>query len=302
MTTGSRRVRGEAGPGTTPAHVAVLVCAAVALAVGPAHAGTPQPAAVPAPPAVLAGHMAVYDLSLASSKGARSVISVRGRIAYDFGGDACEGYPLSFRQVSVVEPSEGESRLSDLRSTTFEEGDGSGFKFRQETQAGARAANLVDGHAERSGGDRTVIELSKPKRERQTVEGEVLFPSQHMKRLIEAARAGQSTFAVKVFDGSDDGRKVFDTLSIIGKRIAPGRSDGLEPAALKAGLDKIARWPVTITYFTPGEGERTPIYAISFDMFENGISGALKLDYGDFVVKGDMKTLDLKSASKTCQR
>ena len=47
-------------------------------------------------------------------------------------------------------------------------------------------------------------------------------------------------------------------------------------------------WPVRLSYFTTGEGERTPIYTLSFDLYENGVSGALKLDYGDFAILGDM--------------
>ena len=46
--------------------------------------------------------------------------------------------------------------------------------------------------------------------------------------------------------------------------------------------------------------EQTPIYAIGFDMYENGISRALKLDYGDFVVDGTMSSLEVKSA-KPCR-
>ena len=48
-------------------------------------------------------------------------------------------------------------------------------------------------------------------------------------------------------------------------------------------------------------GEQTPIYAISFEMYENGISRALQLDYGDFVIDGKMSSLEVKKA-KACWR
>ena len=41
-------------------------------------------------------------------------------------------------------------------------------------------------------------------------------------------------------------------------------------------------------------GEQTPVYSISFEIFENGISRALVLDYTDFTIKGEMTSLDLK--------
>ena len=49
-------------------------------------------------------------------------MSARGRILYDFSGNACEGYALQFRQVSELDNGEGKVTLSDLRSTTWEDG------------------------------------------------------------------------------------------------------------------------------------------------------------------------------------
>ena len=39
-----------------------------------------------------------------------------------------------------------------------------------------------------------------------------------------------------------------------------------------------------------------PVYAIGFELYENGISRALSLDYGDFVVSGVMSQLEIKDA------
>ncbi len=44
-------------------------------------------------------HRAVYDLELSQSKGDQSVGEAQGRIAFEFSGNACEGYVLNFRQV-----------------------------------------------------------------------------------------------------------------------------------------------------------------------------------------------------------
>lgn len=79
-------------------------------------------AAAPASDTVfLAPHRAIYDLKLAKTSGSRGVEAVRGRILYDFSGNACDGYQLQFRQVSELDSGEGKTALSDLRSTTWEE-------------------------------------------------------------------------------------------------------------------------------------------------------------------------------------
>ncbi|AWN50346.1 cell envelope integrity EipB family protein [Methylobacterium sp. 17Sr1-1] len=274
----------------------------------------------------LAPHRAVYDLSLSGSSGTRAVESARGRIVFDFTGDACKGFALQYRQVTVLESSESGTRTSDLRNTTFETGDGRSFRFRTQSDLNGKAAAPVDGNAER--GDKGLdITLKQPKRGEMAVPGEVLFPAAHMKRLIEAARAGQSTVAVKVFDGSDDGRKVYDTLAVIGPQRVAAKSEakpdsgapdaskpsgpkpsGPKPASAPAeaplrdgAMASMPHWPVTLSYFSPGEGERTPVYVLAFDLYENGVSGALRLDYGEFSLKGELSRIDLMPESKDCK-
>jgi hypothetical protein len=248
----------------------------------------------------LAAHRAVYDLSLAQSSGTRSVASARGRIVFDFTGDPCEGYALNYRQVTVLESGETGPRTSDLRTTTFEAGDGTSLRFKSESQMDGAVKSAIDGEAE-VGRGHLAIRLTRPKRETITVAGAPLFPSEHMKRLITAGRNGERTVAVSVFDGSDDGKKVYDTLAVIGRRIEPGNTGALETAARQESLARLSRWPVTLSYFAPGDGERTPMYVISFEMYENGVSRALRLDYGEFALKGDMQSVDFLPAS-ACRR
>ena len=248
----------------------------------------------------LTPHRIVYDLSLVRGGGSRGVEEAQGRIAYDFGGDACEGYALNYRQVTVLQGAETGSRTSDLRTATFEDGAGKTMHFRTESRMDGELKNLVEGDAEVGGGKLTV-RLKQPKPETFSVTAEPLLPTEHIKRLIMAARRGETTLTVPLYDGSEDGHKVYDTLAVIGRRIEPGQTEGLEDAAKQEGLARLPRWPVTLSYFEKGEGERTPVYVISFDLYENGISRALKLDYGEFALKGDMQSLELRPET-ACQR
>lgn len=265
-----------------------------------AHPAQAQVSATEKPPH-LAPHRVVYDLSLATSKGARTIESARGRIAFDFTGDACEGYALKFRQVTVIQSAEAGTKTSDLRTANFESGDGKTFRFRNDTGSGEGSPRSVDGDAERKRSGPMTVRLKSPKRETASLDGEAVFPNTQMRDLIAAARAGKTTVAMKLFDGSDDGRTVYETLSVIGKRIEPGQIDGLEEPARQEGLAKLARWPVTMSYFKPGRGDQNPIYVLGFDLYENGVSRGLRLDYGDFALKGEMTRLELLP-EKPCQR
>jgi EipB-like len=258
-------------------------------------------AAQPVAGVPLAAHRVVYDLSLAGATGSRGLEAARGRIAFDFLGDNCDGYALTYRQVTVLEGGEIGTRTSDMRTATFESGDGRLFRFKTESDTQGAPAKKLDGDAERGADGVLAVRLMQPNRERLTFGEDPVFPSDHMKRLIAAARAGETTLSLKVFDGSDDGKKVYDTLAVIGRKIEPGREEGVEPALRTDAMRKLARWPVTLSYFHASRGEQTPVYVIWFELYENGVSRALKLDYGEFALKGDVTRFELMPG-KDCQR
>jgi len=274
------------------------------VALGFVSASLPAVAAPADGKVIFAPHRAVYDLKLKSSRGSRGMEAVRGRILYDFSGSACDGYRLQFRQVSELSSSTGRSVLSDLRSTSWEDGEARKFTFNSENRLDERTSEIVDGQAVR--GKTVKVTLSKPKRRTLHLPGEAAFPTDHMRRIILAARQGQNILQLPVYDGSDDGQKVYNTLTVIGKPIAAGEKPPDDAAADNPELAKLARWPVTISYFEQqGEkeqhkGEQTPVYAIGFELYENGISRALQLDYTDFTLTGKMTLLEVKKA-KPCK-
>jgi hypothetical protein len=251
---------------------------------------------------VLTPHRAVYELKLLRSRGKREVDSVRGRILYDFSGSPCAGYALNFRQVSELDSGEGKTALSDLRATTWEEGSAKRFRFSSENRLNERTVDTVDGEAQRDT-SRVGVKLAKPTDKSFDLESAMVFPTEHMRRIIEAARDGKTFLELPVYDGSENGERVYYTMTLIGHEIAPDAKVPTDAAAGQAALAGLRRWPVTISYFDRTDkkrGEQTPVYAISFELYENGISRALALDYDDFVVSGEMSQLEIKDAP-TCK-
>jgi hypothetical protein len=242
---------------------------------------------------ILAPHRAVYDLKLARSQG-NKVETVRGRILYDFTGNACEGYALQFRQVSELNSGEGKVIVSDLRATTWEDGHAKSFRFASQNFLNQSAVDQVDGTAERRE-DGLAVKLKKPQDKSFTLDAQMVLPSEHMRRAIEAARAGKTLMELPVYDGSDTGEKVYNTMTIIGREIDRAAKPLTDASAKVPALASMRRWPTTISYFDrkKTDGEQTPAYSIGFEMFENGISRALVLDYGDFVLAGEMTQLEL---------
>jgi hypothetical protein len=249
-------------------------------------------------------HQASYDLSLLKSRnGAAAVDSARGRILYNFTGSACEGYTSEFRQVSELNGSEGKSTLSDLRSTSWEDADGKTYRFKIDTRMNEGNASDVDGIAERTG-DHVTVKLKQPVAKTFTLDGSTVFPTEQVRRIIAAAREGKSLLELTVYDGSDNGEKVYNTLTVIGKPIAGDKVAAPDPSTSNDAMKTLTRWPVTVSYYDrdakSNAGEQTPTYAMSFELYENGVSRALKLDYNDFVIGGTLDKFEVKSA-KPCK-
>jgi len=269
-----------------------LVCAA--LVAGTAAAVSPPPAQ--AAGVVLTPHRAIYDLRLLRTRGKKDIEAVRGRILYDFSGSACAGYALNFRQVSELNSGENKTALSDLRANTWEEASAKRFKFSSENHLDDKTIDKVDGEAKRDA-DQVEVKLAQPKDKTFALEQAMVFPTEHMRRIIEAAQEGKTILELPVYDGSENGEKVYSTMTLIGREIAPNEKVPTDAAAGQAALSGLKRWPVTISYFDRTDKKReeqTPVYSISFELYENGISRALSLDYEDFVIAGDMSQLEIK--------
>lgn len=265
--------------------------------------GAASQAALAKPGVMFLPHQALYDLSLVKTRNNTSISTVRGRILYNFSGNACEGYTSNFRQVSEIESGEGKNSLSDLRSSSWEDASGKSYRFKIDTKMNDGDATDVDGVAERTGNHITV-KLKQPVQKTFTLDGSTVFPTEQIERIIEAAREGKRLLNLSVYDGSDNGEKVYNTLTVIGQPIkGDAAAASPDPATTDDGLKSLTRWPVTVSYYDrdakPNSGEQTPVYAMSFELYENGVSRSLVLDYNDFVLAGAMGKLDVK-AGKPC--
>jgi hypothetical protein len=284
-----------------PRDVRSLALTMAALAIGSGFAGGKSGAAASG---VFLPHQALYELSLVKSRGGNSISSARGRILYNFSGSACEGYTSEFRQVSEMDLGEDKMMLSDLRSTSWEDGAGKSYRFKIDSRTNDSDSSPVDGVAERTG-DHIIVKLKQPGTKTFTLDGDTVFPTEQIRRIIAAAKEGKSLLELTVYDGSDNGEKVYNTLTVIGQPIPGDRTIAApDPATVNETMKSLTRWPVTVSYYDretkAREGEQTPVYSMSFELFENGVSRALVLDYNDFVISGALGKFDVKD-SKPCQ-
>ena len=245
------------------------------------------------PPEVLAPHRAVYELSLLESRDRSGVKEINGRLVYEFTRDGCAAFALNYRQVMSLQGGEGKGGIIDFRSNTVEDDAGREFSFTSSSELGGQAGTKVGGLAERGRDGKIQVTLQHPEPKTVTLPAAAMFPTQHLRRILAAAREGELSLPVDVFDGGEPGDSASPSLTLIGNVLQPAEI-GPDDITHVAGLDKLPRWPVTVSYFDAAatEGDQTPKFTFGAEIYENGIARALKLDYGNFVVTGKLVALE----------
>jgi hypothetical protein len=248
-------------------------------------------------PIKLVPHRAVYEMSLDDARQATGITGIDGRMVFEFSGSECDGYTLNMRMVTQMTDSQGQSNMTDLRSSTWEEGKGQKFRFQSAQYLNDKLGDITMGRAVREPPETKVkVSLSQPARAELDFSGQVLFPTQHSIALIEAAQGGHNLLQAQIYDGSEKGQKVYDTSAFIGAPVAPGADPALEAVAKDKGLAELVSWPVSIGYFEAKDGDLTPSYQIDFRLYANGVSRDLLIDYGDFSIRGKLSSLEYLKA------
>jgi len=252
----------------------------------------------------LAPHRAIYEMTLDEARSASGITGIDGRMVFEFTGSPCDGYSLNMRMVTQMTDAQGQTNLTDLRSSTWEQGDSKKFRFQSAQYLNDKLGDVTMGRAVRAAPkDPVDVKLSQPARAELNLSGPVFFPTQHSIALIEKALAGQKVFQAKIYDGSEKGRKVYETTAFIGSKVKPGADDAtLEAPAKKQNLGDLPSWPVSIGYFESKGGDLTPSYQIDFRLYENGVSRELLIDYGYFSIHGTLTSLEYLEVKECKQR
>lgn len=264
-------------------RVAILAFGLAAGASVPALAGVEGAAG-------LLPHRAVYDLKLKDASDRSGIEGLNGRMVYEFTGSACTGFTTNFRFVTRINTGE-DTRLTDQQTTTFEDTEKGEFRFETKSFTDEQLDKEVSGAAmEADSKVKVAIDLPDPREVELTASA---FPTEHMLEVIRNARNGNRFFEARIFDGSENGDQSMITNTVIGPQQQPQKEDAGDAA--KAGeFADAAYWPVSIAYFNDGgSGDTTPVYSMSFKLYDNGITRDLTMDYGDFVLSGSLSRLDL---------
>ncbi|MCV6546437.1 MAG: cell envelope integrity EipB family protein [Cohaesibacter sp.] len=245
--------------------------------------------------APLSSFRAVYDITLAQGGNRAGVSSMDGRMVYELNGSACDGYALTHRFVTRVDLSEGQGSLTDLRAASFENPQDRSFQFIIQTFVDQELRQISRGVAIHDT-DLSYVVLSEPEEKTMELGRDALFPVEYIVALLKAASSGERFFKAAIYDGSETGEVVLDSTALIGVAKSNGNAAFAYPS-----LSGLRHWPVTIAYFERGKDkdEMVPIYEISMDLYENGVSAGIEIKYPDFSLTGSLSGLSILE-NETC--
>ena len=241
-------------------------------------------------------HVAVYDLSLKDAQDRLGIVGVNGRLAIEVSGSECEDWTVKFRMVSQFQSDDQTTRLLDTQSSTWEAGDGKSINVSQRHYVDSSLDSESKVAAAQDAAGRTRGTVDKPKPQEFALADGTIFPVKHLQRLLEAAKRGELRDESNVFDGTE-GSKAYTAITFLGR---PREKGSHKTELVSKGGEELANvraWPATISYYDQAQQENNdglPSYEVSVEMFENGLSGDMVIDYGDYALSAKLAKLQLK--------
>ncbi len=240
----------------------------------------------------LAAHRAAYRLTLDKARPNSNVSSARGAMLYEV-GDACEGWTTRQRFTLTLHDNDGQEVETTSDYSTYETKDGRSIRFSLTQTSQGAVSQRIAGEATLTptGG---FVRYTLPEAKEERLPSGTLLPTSHTLRALAEARTGQRMLSAPLFDGtSADGAQ--DSTTAISPWQPPQVMERFPM------LSTLGSARIRVAFFDRN-GSRDgaaaqPDYEVGLRYFENGVAAELKMDFGEFVVNGEMVELALLPSS-----
>lgn len=119
-----------------------------------------------------------------------------------------------------------------------------------------------------------------------------LLPIAAIDHLIERLRANAAAFPALMFDAEVIG----DVFLVDVTELEDGRLRSARPAEKPITLPKARSWPVSMTFTRGRQQAQRPLFAVSAQIFENGVLDRLTVETGLVTVTADLESLEMRPA------
>ena len=227
----------------------------------------------------LLSHKATYTLNVENIKNS-FLEGGQGQTFFEI-QEVCDGWNVREDYALMYELPNKKSAKSYSSYTTFENKNSTKHSFQLTEKSDLNGKNDYQGFVEKneiniSGSiiNQNIKKLSFNKN--------ILFPLEHLQKIIEKAKKGQSIFTSEVFFGNEESKQIKTVSTFISNKKQADVHNGKD-------LSRVMVWPIKIAFYSKIEKKTEPDYEISLELDEVGVVYSYKVNYGDFEVKAKLK-------------
>ena len=239
-------------------------------------------AATPAMAWNIAPHRAVYEVDLLSVRNSSSIGDVEGLMSFRW-ADSCDGWTVEQSYWIRFLYSQGDDLDITSNYATWETYAGDELAFSLRSTADGEVDKEIRGQARR-GDDGGLVNYRLPETGEFGLPVGTMFPTEHTLAVLDRAEAGEAFFNALLFDGTEVS-ELTEVTAVIGPRRDAG--DGLDDPLLAR-----PSWPVRLAFHPVASSEATPEYEMSVQLYDNGVIDSMDIDYGDFVIRAQLRELE----------
>lgn len=276
-----------------PVHILYMLPLVWALAAPAGAAGIAE--AVKDAHARQLSHRAIYKLGLSPKPVTGPITGVDGRMVMEW-RETCDGFIAEQRIVTNSIDDAGGKSVSDISASSLEALDGTTFRFSMRQRLDNELVQEFEGSAQLDAADGPgVATLRKPSAKEIKLPAGIVFPTGHMRTVLNAARDGRRMDSRPLFDGTSESDYYYVTTSIgtISRTPLQSQLDNSDDAqSIRNAIADLPWWPVQISYFGKNTSDGLPEFEIAFHLYENGASSHVTLDYGAFALHGTLTRIE----------
>ena len=239
--------------------------------------------------AELLSHKATYSLILTNIKDGSFLEGGQGQTYFEI-SKGCDGWNVKEDYVLMYSLPNKKTSNSFSTYSTYENFLGTMHSFELNDDSQFNGKNAYEGFVEKN---KNSIEgyLIKDNLKALSFDSDLLFPIEHLRKIIQKAKAGENFFTQKVFFGNEEKEFIKTVSTFIGKKKK-------SPSNSFSFLENKEVWPMKIAFYGENTRKGNPDYEIKLDLDEKGIAHYYEVDYGDFEIKANLKNFEIAKDQK----
>ena len=235
----------------------------------------------------IVSHKGYYDLEFLTDEAPSVVEGGSGKSSFLL-EKQCKGWALKETFVINFKLNNKDNSKNFSIFSSFEDFTAKNFSFEHLDKNDFEKEKFYSGYVKKN---KNVLDgmIFDKKNEKLTFNKDILFPTEHLKILLENAKKNINFHTAKVFFGSDKDNLVKIVSSFIGKKI---NSD----VSIENDLLKKQVWPIQLSFYNLNQKNPDPNTKVIAYVDESGIAHSYTVDYGSYRMKG--KLVGIEKVSK----